>query len=66
MALPIFFPSFVKKYIVQIRSKYGEWKEYDSYRSLEQAERAVQKLRCQNSEVEIRILHRFTGQVVKS
>ena len=65
MASPIFFPAFVKKYIVQTRYKYNEWKEYDSYNSLDQAERIVQEISRKNSEIEVRIFNRFTGQIVK-
>ena len=53
MTSPIFFPAFVKKYIVQTRSKYGEWKEYDSYRSLDQAEHIAQGVSRQNSKIEV-------------
>ena len=38
MASPILFPALIKKYIMQTRSKYGEWQEYNAYRSLSQAE----------------------------
>lgn len=65
MTLLIFSHALVKKYIVQTRYKYSEWKEYDSYRRLDQAERAVQEVRRQNSKIEIRILNRFTGQIVQ-
>ena len=65
MPSPIFFPLLVRKYIVQTRYKHSEWKEYDSYRNLERAGRTVQELRRQNSKIEVRILNRFTGQVVK-
>lgn len=65
MTSPIFFPAFVKKYILQTKYKYGEWKEYDSYRRLDQAERIAQEVSRKNSEIEVRILNRFTGQIVK-
>jgi len=65
MTSPIFFSALVKKYIVQTRYKYSEWKEYGSYRSLDQAERAAQEVSRKNSEIEIRVLNRFTGQIVK-
>lgn len=65
MASPIFFPAFVKKYVVQTRYKYSEWKEYDSYRSLDHAERIAQEISRKKSEIEVRILNRFTGQIVK-
>ncbi len=63
MASPMFFPVFVKKYIVQTRPKYGKWKKYNSYKSLEEAKRTIQQLKPQNSEIEVRVLNRFTGQV---
>jgi len=65
MTLLIFSHVLVKKYIVQTRYKYSEWKEHDSYRRLDQAERAVQEVSRQNSKIEVRILNRFTGQIVQ-
>ena len=66
MTSPIFFPSFVKTYIVQTKSKSGTWQEHASFGSLEQARRTIQQLKRQNSEIEVRILNRFTGQVLFS
>jgi hypothetical protein len=66
MTSPIFFPLFVKKYVVQTRHNYGEWKDYNSYKNLAQAERAVQELAQQNPKVEARIFNRFTGQVMRT
>ncbi|MBN1994145.1 MAG: hypothetical protein JW953_15715 [Anaerolineae bacterium] len=64
--MPIIFSSaLTKKYIVQTRYKSGVWKEHASFRSLAQAKQAIQQLKRQNSEIESRILNRFTRQVVK-
>lgn len=65
MTSPIFAPLFIKKYIVQTRYKSSVWQEYVSSRNLEEAKRTIQQLKGQNSEIEARILNRFTGQVIK-
>ncbi|HMQ52035.1 MAG TPA: hypothetical protein PKE64_01370 [Anaerolineae bacterium] len=66
MTSPIFFPALLKNYVVQTRYKFGAWQEHASFRELAQAKRAVQQIRRQNSELEARILNRFTGQIIRT
>ncbi len=66
MPSPLFFHALIKKYIVQIRYKYGQWQDRASYKSLSQAERLALELISQSKELEARVVNRFTGQVVKT
>jgi hypothetical protein len=66
MSTPIFYPFFGKNYIVQTRHKYSAWQDHDSYRSLSQAEQAVQELMRRNPEIEAQVFSRLTGQVVRT
>ena len=65
MASPIFFPFYMKKYLVQTRPKQKSWKDYDSFRHLEDAKAAAQKLLRQNPELEARIMNKVTNQEIK-
>jgi len=65
MASPIFASFFIKKYVVQFRSTLSDgWKEYESYRRLDEAKEAAQKMMRQNPKREGRIINRLSGEVI--
>ena len=66
MTSPIFFPFFVKRYIIQARSKTGAWQNQKTTNDLAEAEKMARTLHRQNPGSPIRIFNRFTQQVVKS
>jgi hypothetical protein len=67
MSSPMFIPSLVRKYVVQIKYDADSlWKDYDSFQKLYDAEQTVYELMYQDSTIEGRILNRLTDQVIKS
>lgn len=66
MTSPIFFPAFVRKYVVQAKSKGGTWKDHNRHQRLEEAEREARRLVRRKPNLPVRIINHLTEQVVKN
>jgi len=66
MTSPIFFPAFIKKYIVQTKRKLGVWNNHQAHRRLDAAEKEARRLVRHKPGLSVRIINRLTNQVTKN